>query len=55
MTDYIRSNDIDPQDYYSDEEEDDDLDGFVASDDEEGGVEDYSSEISKIFGYDRRK
>ena len=43
---------------YSDDEEDEDLADFVASDDEEGLEEeedDYSSEIRKIFGYDRRK
>lgn len=55
MTDYMRSAEFEADDYYSDEEEEDDLDGFVASDDEEEGMGDYSSEISKIFGYDRRK
>ncbi len=54
MTDYLRSNDFEA-DGYSDEEEEDDLDGFVASDDEVEDMEDYSTEISKIFGYDRRK
>ena len=57
MRDFIQSNELGPDDYYSDEDEEDDMDDFVASDDEEedGGMADYSSEISKIFGYDRRK
>lgn len=65
MSQYLRSNPLAPGDAY-DEEEDEysDLDGFVASDDEfldDGQGEglamshDYSSEICKIFGYDRRK
>lgn len=61
MSNFMRSNEFAPGDYLSDEEEeDDDLDGFVASDEEKEGEEgeegaDYSSEIRKIFGYDRRR
>ena len=60
MSDYLRSNAL-PREVgeYYDEEEADDLDGFVASDDEfidgDDMGEDYSEEIRKIFGYDRRK
>jgi hypothetical protein len=35
----------------NDEDEDDDLDSFIVEDDEN----DYSSEISKIFRYDRKR
>ena len=54
MSEYLQSNQLELE-----EEEDSDLDGFVTSDEEfldDGeAVSDYSSEIRKIFGYDRRK
>lgn len=54
MSEYLQSNQLELE-----EEEDSDLDGFVASDeeflDDAEEVNDYSSEIRKIFGYDRRK
>lgn len=56
MSQYVRSELLeDDEDDYSD------LEGFVASDDEflddgdEGGANDYSSEIRKLFRYDPTK
>lgn len=37
--------------YDDDDDDDDDLDSFIVEDDEN----DYSSEISKIFRYDRKR
>ena len=55
MSDYLDTNQLD----MAEEEEDSDLDGFVTSDEEfldDGDAEnDYSSEIRKIFGYDRTR
>lgn len=56
MSRYLHTHQLAPDDL---DEEDSDLDGFVASDeefidDEEAG-HDYSSEIQKIFGYDRTR
>ncbi len=56
MSDFVRQGVY--EDGYTDEdEEDEDLADFVASDDEEGmeGDVEVSSEIRKIFGYDRSK
>ena len=54
MSEYLQSNQLELE-----EEEESDLDGFVTSDeeflDDEEQSNDYSSEIRKIFGYDRRK
>ena len=52
MSEFMQSNELAPGEYSSDE---DDLDGFLASDEEMEGEADYSSEIRKIFGYDRTK
>ena len=55
MTDYLQSGSAYCDDD-DEEEEEDDLDGFVASDEEFSDQEaDYSSEIRKIFGYDKSR
>lgn len=48
MRDYIRSN---KEDYMEDDDEEEDLDDFVVDDGED--LDDYSSAIKSIFGYDR--
>lgn len=56
MSEYLHTNQVASNEL---EEEDSDLDGFVTSDeeflDDEEGEHDYSSEIRKIFGYDRTR
>ena len=59
MTDYMQKKRLEiegggeEEEFYSD---DDDMADFVASDEEEGeGLEDYSSAIQQIFGYDKRR
>ena len=52
MSDFMRSSEFAPGEDYCEEEDDSDLDGFIAHDEEE---ENYSSEICKIFRYDRSR
>ena len=61
MSDYMRSQPVAEEDY-DDYDDASDLDGFVASDDDdelldEGGLrgQDYSAEIRKLFKYDPRR
>lgn len=61
MSDYVQRKMVggeEEEEFYSDDEEEDDMADFVASDEEEEegeGLEDYSSAIRQIFGYDKRR